>query len=203
MDRQSKVVIVVLVVLGVICAISLGSGLIPKQGEDQGPGRYHSGWLEQVDGLVGRFSPPLDLRRLKPNVNCKRKGGGYTFSSEVPCIITVGNAKDDYETATLQISNAADIRVPCPPQAESAKERGLPERLQIKPAILAQTKPMVAHPVGAVFNVIYTPWGESEEKPTCQGKSAVRLVVQKAGGTLSLKCSGCGAGRVVKAEFKQ
>lgn len=203
MDKQSKIVIVVLIVVGLLFAISLGSSLVPKQGEDQGPGQYQSGWLERMDSLLGRFSPPLDRGRLKPLGACRQKDGRYEFSSDAQCDIDIASAKDDYETATLMISNAARVLIPCPPKPEAPAGRGVPGRLTIKPAVLMQARPFVAHQAGTKFSVVYKPQGENTEPPVCQGKNEVRLVVRKAGGVLSLTCSGCSTSRVVKAEFKQ
>lgn len=192
---KGKVVIVTLIVLGVLFAFGLGSTLVPKKDEDKGPGGYQSGWLEGMDNLMGRFSPRLDRGRLQPDTACKKQpDGGYELTSNTACNILIAeNAKDDYQTATLLVSNAANILVPCPPkQGASATERGM----QAKP-------PFVAFPTGATLTVVYTPKGKDPEKPACPGKDEVRLVALKEGGSLKLRCNGCSTSRFVKIDFKK
>jgi hypothetical protein len=205
---KGKVVIVALVVIGLLFAFGLGTNLMPKEDEDKGPGGYQSGWLEGMDRLMGRFSPRLDRGRLQPDRACnKQKGGGYKFTSNTACNIGIASlaedAKDDYQTATLLVSNAANISVPCPEQGASATERGMLARIKVKPMVMQAKPPVVAFPAGATLTVVYTPKGKNPEKPACPGKDEVRLVALKEGGSLRLQCNGCSTSRFVKVDFKK
>ena len=207
MDKRSKVVIGALIVFGLLYAFGLGSTLVPKKDEDKGPGSYQSSWLDGMDRLIQRFSPRLDPQRLQPEAACnKQPDGSYRLTSGTPCNIRIARdtkAKDDYQTATLLIRNAATINVPCPPKNDTTTERGAPALLRFKPAIVMQPKPIVAIPAGATLMVVYTPEGKSAEAPACPGKNEVRLVAGKAGGTLTLQCSGCSTSRFVELGFKK
>lgn len=135
MDKKSKVIVVALIVTGVVFAFGLGSTLVPKKDEDKGPGGYQSGWLKGMDNLLGRFSPQLDRGRLPLDTACKEQPGkpdsAYKLTSNTACNIDISGAGDDYQTATLLVSNATNILVPCPEQESSATERGMLARIKI------------------------------------------------------------------------
>lgn len=207
MDKKSKVIVVALIVTGVVFAFGLGSTLVPKKDEDKGPGGYQSGWLKGMDNLLGRFSPQLDRGRLPLDTACKEQPGkpdsAYKLTSNTACNIDISGAGDDYQTATLLVSNATNILVPCPEQESSATERGMLARIKIKPMVMQVKPPVVALPAGATLKVIYTPQGKTPQKPECTGKDEVRLVVLKEGGSLKLQCTGCSTSRFVKVDFKK
>ena len=205
MDKKSKLIIVALVVVGLLFGLGLGSMRLPKKDEDKGPGGYQSGWLEGIDYLMGRFSPPLDKGRLGPAECDKPQDGGYKLTGNTPCNIVIAGAEDDYQTATLLVSNAANISVPCPPkQGDQTTERGMLARIKVKPIAMQAKPPVMALPAGTTLSVVYTPDGEdSEEGPMCPGKDEVRLVVLKEGGSLRLQCNGCSTTRFVNVDFKE
>jgi len=202
---KGKVVIVTLIVLGLLFALGLGSMRLPKKDEDKGPGGYQSGWLKGIDFRMGRFSPRLDNGRLEPDAACNRQqDGGYKLTANTPCNIVIAGAKDDYQTATLLVSNAANISIPCPPQqGTSPTERGMLARIKLKPIAMQAKPPVVALPTGATPEVVYTPKGEDRQEAKCPGKDEVRLVVLKEGGSLRLQCNGCSTSRFVNVDFKK
>ncbi len=214
MDKRGKLVIVVLLLLGLVFAISLGTHLIPKDNDEQIDG---SGWLQRLDDLAAPFRHPLDPSRLRPGADCRQQNGGYAFNREaMACDIRIAGAmQDKYQTATLVVTNAATIRLPCGQKPDSTATRGTAsalrpsalrpvEGIRLRPDRISAGGAAAGHdttPTSASMEVIYTPAGEDPPLAVCAGEPEIRLVVLKAGGRLSLRCTGCSASQVVQVQF--
>ena len=213
MDTKSKVVIAVLVVLGVLFISGLGTNLVFSKKVEGRDVDYRPAWLRTLGRLTEGFSPRLDGSRLRAGPGCRQKNDGFEFSGDGKCNITITalpeNSDDDYQTATLRVSNAVTVNVPCPDDQETATTRGaaFSTRLKVIPTVLMKpAHPMASSVSAATISVVYTPTGKTMESPRCTAndpKDEVRLVTRKAGGILMLECRGCSANRKVQVDFKK
>jgi hypothetical protein len=216
MDKQGKVVIGVLVLIGVVFAMSLGTNLLPKPGVDQIDRR---GWLASLDNLTARFREKITSIRLRPAADCKQLNGGYEFNRDaMECDVRGASAvQGDYQTGTLVVSNAASVWIPCENEQENTTSRGTApglRQLKVTPMQVIRPRPDRIDaggsatgpnntPTGASLEVVYTPEGEDSPQAKCQGENEIRLVVLKAGGRLSMRCTGCSGSQVVQVRFKE
>lgn len=218
MDKQTKLVIVGLVILALLFVLGLGTALIPKQDGQQAEESARKGWIRSLDGLTAGFKPSLDRSRLTPAAACRQKAGGFEFNRDgMQCDIAIGPAGDRYQSGTLVISNAARILVPCSKENDTGttSSRGVvPERLSARPPGIRPrpgqpttgTAPSGGQgaPVSTSLDVIYTPQGEDSRKADCVAdrNNEVRLVVLRAGGMLRLRCDHCSDSQVVRVGLK-
>lgn len=216
MDKQGKVVIGGLVIVGLVFALSLGTNLLPKPDEGQIDRR---GWLASLDTVASRFREQLASGRLSPGGDCRQQNGGYEFNRDaMECDIRIAREEEDvYQAGTLVVSHAASVWIPCENEQESTASRGSAfglSPLTVKPMPVIRARPdrigaggaaTVPNdtPTGASLEVVYTPEGEDSLSAGCQGENEIRLVVLKAGGRLSMRCTGCSASQVVQVRFKQ
>jgi hypothetical protein len=220
MDKKSKLIIVVLIVIGVVFALGLGTNLIDKEGEPRTNENMtqkqkeeedqravddydRNGWLGSMDQLMGRFSPRLDasrFRRSNEGAECKREGNILSFNSNTGCAIEIlgrhpqqDDCDDKYESTTLKLAEG------------TAATRAAAARIKMKP-VLVQTQPFnrVKPELAVVkptLTVAYKPTGESGYEPVKKRRDEFRLVVLKQGGTLKLNCSGCGNNQPVEVNL--
>jgi len=213
MDKKSKVVIVVLIVIGVVFAFGLGTNLLPKEGEPEGgkkadkqkqkksvEGYDKKGWIGSMDKFMGRFSPRLDVRRLqgpKPGSQCRLdKGVLELFANNTDCVLNIGprrrDCDDDYESMTLTLVK------------DATATRDAAARIKINPALIqAQRLNRYKLKMAAIAPklVKYQPAGESKFEPVDERDGEFRLVVLKQGGTLKFECTSCSKNRPVTLFF--
>ena len=213
MDKKSKVVIVVLVLIGVVFAFGLGTNLLPKQGEPEGGKKadkqqqkqsveaYNkNGWIGSMDKLMSRFSPQLDVRRLqgpKPGVPCSMdKDVLELFANNAGCQLTIlprlRRCDDDYESVTLTLVK------------DATATRDAAARFKLNPALMqAQHLKRYKLKMATIPPklVMYQPAGESKFEPVEERDGEFRLVVLKQGGTLKFECTSCSRNRPVTLFF--
>jgi hypothetical protein len=215
MEKRGKVVMVVLVIVGLVFAMGLGMNLLPKPADDQ---IDRGGWLASLDNLTARFRKNISSTRLRPGSDCRQQNGGYEFNRDaMECDIRIASAlQGDHQTGTLVISNAASVWLPCEIKQESTASRGAPglRQLTVKPMPVIRPRPDRSDAGGSAtgpnntstgvsLEVVYTPEGEDSPQAKCQGENEIRLVVLKAGGRLSMRCTGCSGSQVVQVRFKE
>ncbi len=216
MDKRGKVVIAVLVVVGLVFAMSLGTNLLPRPDGDQ---IDRHGWLSSLDDVAGRFRAKLASARLRPGVDCRQQNGGFEFNRDaMECDVRIASeVRDDYQTGTLVVSNAASVLLPCEDTQENTATRGTASGLReltVKPMQVIRPRPDRIDaggsatvpsdtPTSASIEIVYTPEGEDSPLAACKGENEIRLVVLKAGGRLSMRCRGCSASQVVQVRFKE
>jgi len=215
MDKKSKLIIVVLIVIGVVFVLGLGTNLVPKKGGPEGGKKAdkeqqeksveeydRNGWLGSMDQLVGRFSPRLDasrFRRSNEGAECKREGNILSFNSNTGCAIDILGRKpqpdgcdDKYESTTLKLAEAG------------AATRAAAARIKLNPALM-QPQQLSRHKAKIAVNqlqlrVKYRS-GNEGFKQVEEREGEFRLVVLKQGGTLKLNCSGCGNNQPVEVNL--
>jgi hypothetical protein len=219
MDKKSKLIIVVLILIGVVFVLGLGTNLIDKEGEPRTNENMtpkekeeedqravddydRNGWLGSMDQLMGRFSPRLDasrFRRSNEGAECKRKDGVLTFNSNTGCAIKIlgrnmqqDGCDDEYESTTLKLAEAG------------AATRAAAARIKLNPALM-QHQQLSRHKVELAANqpklgVKYRS-GNEGYKQVEERDGEFRLVVLKQGGTLKLNCSGCGNNQPVEVNL--
>lgn len=219
MDKKSKLIIVVLIVIGVVFALGLGTNLIDKEGEPRTNENMtqkqkeeeeqravddydRKGWMGSMDNLLGRFSPRLDasrFRRSNEGAECKREGNILSFNSNTGCAIKIlerdreSDCDDKYESTTLKLAEG------------TAATRAAAARIKMKP-VLMQTQPFnrVKPELAVVkptLTVVYKPTGESGYEPVKKRHDEFRLVVLARGGDLKLGCTGCGTNQPVEVNL--
>ena len=215
MDKKSKLIIVVLIVIGVVFVLGLGTNLVPKKGGPEGGKKAdkeqqeksveeydRNGWLGSMDQLVGRFSPRLDasrFRRSNEGAECKREGNILSFNSNTGCAIDIlgrnpqpDGCDDKYESTTLKLAEAG------------AATRAAAARIKLNPALM-QPQQLSRHKAKIAINqpklrVEYRS-GNEGFKQVEERDGEFRLVVLKQGGTLKLNCSGCGNNQPVEVNL--
>ena len=219
MDKKSKLIIVVLIVIGVVFALGLGTNLIDKEGEPRTNENMtqkqkeeedqravddydRNGWLGSMDQLMGRFSPRLDasrFRRSNEGAECKREGNILSFNSNTGCAIDIlgrnpqpDGCDDKYESTTLKLAEAG------------AATRAAAARIKLNPALM-QPQQLSRHKAKIAINqpklrVEYRS-GNEGFKQVEERDGEFRLVVLKQGGTLKLNCSGCGNNQPVEVNL--
>jgi len=213
MDKQSKVVIVALVVLGVVFALGLGTNLMPKKGEPEGgkkadkeqqeksvDGYDRNGWLGSMDKLIGRFSPRLDVRRLQgpaPGAQCRLNNNVLElFARNADCVLTIRprlrDCDDDYESMTLMLAKQATAT-----RDAAARIKMNPALMQAQPLSRLKMRPAVILPT---LVAMYQPKGKSIAAVKKRDQE-FRLVVLEQGGTLTLKCTNCSKDQPVKVSL--
>jgi hypothetical protein len=211
MDKKGKVIIVTLIAIGLGAALALGTNLLPKRGEpERGKGgdeealkssveRYgRSGWIGSLDGLLGRFSPELDARRLRGptagNACALEKDLLQVYASDASCLLGIRpqlpDCDDDYESLSMQLL------------AKSTATRNTPVRINVNPG-LTHTQPhdrLRPHLAGVRPQDVLVKYQPVDEPAALvrQQEDKFRLIVLDQGGTLTVECRSCSKSRPLR-----
>jgi hypothetical protein len=215
--KENKPFIGVLVLIGVLFVLGLGSGMFRDKEENDGElnmrkvEELKNRWIGSLNNMMASFRKPLDLDRIEIRPYCQINDGIFRLTDNQPCSIVIASKGGaDLEKAVLSVQEKnVKIRVPYPNDESSPEITGnsriSPAKLKPSKVItdIERIKPGMGHP--GVFqqppelSVVYTPFGVEEKKGKWEVIKDVDLIILKEGGTLKLQCKGCSDTQTVTA----
>jgi len=213
--KQNKLVIVVLVVIVVLFAVGLSSGLFRKKEPNHDKltmskaESYKERWVATLQEWMSPFDSKLDPARLIALNNCKidKSTNRLTLTKNKPaCNFKIAEQDgDSVQKAVLSVKTGnVKLQASYPEgKACATTARGTRVSLnrfnqpkakigmtKIKPGVVVQGG-VVTSPKLLTLDVIYKPAGSNEQSKQCEGTGDIDLAVLEKGGTLNLVCTGC------------